>query len=48
MKDTNFRNTVLLLISTTPFHVQIEFSAAPRNRKSDHHAVNAIYCDQVF
>ena len=48
MKGINFRNTVFLLIRTAPFHVQIKVSVTPQNKKSDHHTVNATYCDQVF
>ena len=48
MKGISFRNTVFLLISTAPFHVQIKVSVTPQNKKSDHHTVNATYCDQVF
>ena len=48
MKCINFRKTVFLLIRTAPFHVQTKVSVIPQNKKSDHHAVNATYCDQVF
>ena len=48
MKGINFRNTVFLLIRTAPFHVQIKVSVTPQNKKSGHHTVNAIYCDQAF
>ena len=48
MKGIIFRDTVFLLISTAPFHVQIKVSVTPQNEKSDHHTVNATYCDQVF
>ena len=51
MKGINFRNTfrntVFLLIRTAPFHVPIKVSVTSQNKKSDHHTVNAIYCDQV-
>ena len=48
MKGINFRNTIFLLISAAPFHVRIKVSVTPQNQKSDHHTVNATYCDQVF